>query len=306
LDGTSLLPRPLTPAIRTIPAVDAIAAALLATERDTAWLIATGTLTNIAQLFTKYPELVRHLKGFSIMGGAVGDSFTAAPLGKVHANERFGNWTPYAGKLSGSFSKIGFQARILIKLEFNVVCDPEAAHIVFSNPELAAKATMIPLDVTHQVLATKDVQKLLLHGKGSLELTEQGVPTRKPSILRTMLVELLNFFAHTYAAVFGITAGPPLHDPLAVAVILNGIPEYEIPFYDYEEGQEGRQERYQVSVVTEGTHEEATRGEAQTGRTVVTLLEKGEPGVRIPRGLNVQRFWEVLEECLERAGDKVR
>jgi uridine nucleosidase len=98
LDGTSLLPRPLIPAIRTIPAIDAIAAAILATERDTAWLIATGALTNIAQLFSKYPELVYHIKGFSIMGGAIGDSFTAAPLGKVHARERFGNWTPYAGK----------------------------------------------------------------------------------------------------------------------------------------------------------------------------------------------------------------
>jgi uridine nucleosidase len=98
LDGTSLLPRPLTPGIRTIPAVDAMAQALLATERDTAWLFATGPLTNIAQLFTKYSELVHHLKGFSMMGGAVGDSFTAAPLGKVNSSERFGNCTPYAGK----------------------------------------------------------------------------------------------------------------------------------------------------------------------------------------------------------------
>jgi uridine nucleosidase len=32
------------------------------------------------------------------MGGAIGDSFTTAPLGKVDARERFGNWTPYAGK----------------------------------------------------------------------------------------------------------------------------------------------------------------------------------------------------------------
>jgi uridine nucleosidase len=199
------------------------------------------------------------------------------------------------------------QARILIKqLEFNVACDPEAAHIIFSNPELAAKTTMIPLDVTHQVLATEDVQKLLLYGRGSSELTEKGVLTRKPSLLRTMLVELLNFFARKYATVFGITAGPPLHDPLAVAVILNGIPEYEIPFYDHKEGQEGRHERYQVSIVIEGAHEEAVRGEVETGRTLVTLLEKGKPGVQIPRGLDIQRFWEVLEECLERADDKVR
>jgi uridine nucleosidase len=91
-----------------------------------------------------------------------------------------------------------------------------------------------------------------------------------------------------------------------VAVILDGIPEHEIPFYDYVEGQEGRQERYEVSVVTQGTHEDAVKGETQTGRTVVKMLDKGERGVRIPRGLDVQRFWGTLEECLERADDKIR
>jgi len=74
-----------------------MAAALIATPINSAWLVATGTLTNIAQLFTEYPSLVYHIKGLSIMGGAVGDSFTDAPLGIVHSRERFGNWTPYAG-----------------------------------------------------------------------------------------------------------------------------------------------------------------------------------------------------------------
>lgn len=35
-----------------------------------------------------------------------------------------------------------------------------------------------------------------------------------------MLHDLLTYFAETYARVFGIGAGPPLHDPLAVAAIL--------------------------------------------------------------------------------------
>ncbi len=184
--------------------------------------------------------------------------------------------------------------------EFNIVCDPEAAHLVFSNKELAAKTVMIPLDVTHQVLATKEVQDLLHYGPkpAGLDLRET------PSTLRIMLVELLNFFGHTYATVFGITDGPPLHDPLAVAAVFDGMAEYEIPFYDHEKGQESRKERYQVSINTEGTHEQAVRGETQTGRTVVKLLEDGEVGARIPRGLNVQRFWTILEECLQRADEK--
>jgi inosine-uridine nucleoside N-ribohydrolase len=99
LDGTLLLPPPLFPAITSTAAIDAIAAAVLATPLHTSWLVATGTLTNIAQLFDKYPILVHHLKGLSIMGGAIGNSFTTAPLGRVGPVERFGNWTPYAGKL---------------------------------------------------------------------------------------------------------------------------------------------------------------------------------------------------------------
>ena len=53
--------------------------------------------------------------------------------------------------------------------------------------------------------------------------------------------------------------------------------------------------------MTEGTHEEAQKGTTETGRTVVRLLSEGEEGVKIPRALEISRFWTVLEECLERA-----
>jgi len=119
--------------------------------------------------------------------------------------------------------------------------------------------------------------------------------------LRTMLVELLTFFAATYAEVFDLTEGPPLHDPLAVAVILDGITSEEIPFYDFVEGQE-RKERYEVKVVTEGSHLDAQKG-AETGRTVAKLLPEGEEGVKIPRGLDVKRFWDVLESCVATADE---
>jgi uridine nucleosidase len=101
--------------------------------------------------------------------------------------------------------------------------------------------------------------------------------------------------------VFGITAGPPLHDPLAVAAVLAGT-ESEIPFYDFDvKTSDGvLKERFAVSVVTEGTHEEAHAG-GQTGRTIATLLEPGQDGVRIPRGVNVAHFWRVIEDCIDRA-----
>lgn len=102
---------------------------------------------------------------------------------------------------------------------------------------------------------------------------------------------------------FGITEGPPLHDPLAVAAILTGT-EHEIPFYDYDvKSPEGknRKERFSVEVVTEGTLEDARERGTQTGRTIVKLLPSGSEGVRIPRGLDIPLFWKVIEECCEKA-----
>jgi uridine nucleosidase len=92
---------------------------------------------------------------------------------------------------------------------------------------------------------------------------------------------------------------------LAVAAALAGT-AYEIPFYDFDpKGPEGprRPERFDVKVVTEGTLEEALNQGAQTGRTIVTLLEPGKPGVRIPRGLDIELFWKVIEECCQRADE---
>ena len=290
LDGTDLLPTPLVGAMAE-DAVDAMAKALLSTPKDSAWLIASGACTNVALLFSKHPHVATHIKGLSIMGGAIGDAFTSAPMGKVSgaSSTRIGNWSEWA--------------------EFNILVDPEAADAIFQNPDINKKIILIPLDVTHLVLATPDVLELLSWGTTP---TEKGEAKAKTT-LRIMLVELLTFFADRYASHFGITAGPPLHDPLAVAAIFDGIPGIEIPFRDFVEdeimstgveGTAGHKERYSVSVVTEGSHEDAQKG-AQTGRTIVRLLDEGEEGVKIPRGLDVGRFWTVLEETLQRADDVI-
>jgi uridine nucleosidase len=150
-----------------------MAAALKAQPAGTAWIVATGAVTNVGALIRKHPELASHVKGFSVMGGAVGGGFTDAPLGVIDGKPRIGNWTPYA--------------------EFNILVDPEAASELFSNKDLAPKTTLIPLDLTHQVLATAEVRQTLLYGKDG----EQTGPGKTK--LRTMLVELLYFFAKGYA-----------------------------------------------------------------------------------------------------------
>jgi uridine nucleosidase len=88
LDGTTLLPHP----VRPMPeigvdngAVFAMYDALSKTTPGTAWLIATGALTNIGLLFAVYPSLADHIAGLSIMGGAIGGFFTHAPLGRMQS-----------------------------------------------------------------------------------------------------------------------------------------------------------------------------------------------------------------------------
>ncbi|KAF9741944.1 hypothetical protein PMIN04_005420 [Paraphaeosphaeria minitans] len=271
LDGVTLLPEPVQPPATDIDTLEAMYKALIATPPNTAWLVSTGTLTNISLLFQKYDDLAGHIKGLSIMGGAVGGGFTDAPMGKTKLEGvRFGNWTPYA--------------------EFNIYVDPEASHIVFSHPVLRSKTTLIPLDLTHQVLGTKDVQYTLLYGSDAPLDPAAADTSHTPSRVRALFKQIMVFFASTYAEVFSITEGPPLHDPLAVSAAI--YPE----IFDDKDG-----ERFQVDIVTEGIHSENAEEVGELGRTKVQKLPPGEGGCRIPRGVDLAKFWASVENCLKEA-----
>lgn len=114
-----------------------------------------------------------------------------------------------------------------------------------------------------------------------------------------MLHDLLTFFAHTYSDVFGLPTGPPLHDPVAVAVILFDQANEDLRFDD----RGG--ERWQVEVICEGFHSDLEEEHEQLGRTVVKKLTGSRGGVRIPRTLDVQRFWTVIEQCVQRAESRL-
>ena len=79
-------------------------------------LVPVGPLTNIARAMDKNPEQMRKIKGIVLMGGAF---------------ETHGNVTTTA--------------------EFNIYVDPHAAQRVL---EFGVPITMVPLDVTHQVVLT--------------------------------------------------------------------------------------------------------------------------------------------------------
>ncbi|THA31244.1 nucleoside hydrolase [Streptomyces sp. A1547] len=86
--------------------------------------------------------------------------------------------------------------------EFNVQADPEAADIVFRS---GVPLTMCGLNVTHQALATPEIVARF-----------EGLGTE----LGHVCAELLTFFGSTYRRLWGFQ-DPPLHDPVAVARVID-------------------------------------------------------------------------------------
>ncbi|WP_328619124.1 MULTISPECIES: nucleoside hydrolase [unclassified Streptomyces] len=86
--------------------------------------------------------------------------------------------------------------------EFNIQADPEAADIVFRS---GVPLTMCGLNVTHQALATPEIVARF---------------ERLGTDLGQVCAELLTFFASTYRTLWGFQ-DPPLHDPVAVARVID-------------------------------------------------------------------------------------
>lgn len=147
--------------------------------------------------------------------------------------------------------------------EFNIWMDPEAADVVLkSNLPL----TMCGLDVTHQALVTKEVFKRLEQMGTSLSNTVIG---------------LLKFFAQTYEEVFEMP-DPPLHDPVAIAVLIDPTVTTNRLVH--------------VEVELNGTF---TRG-----ATVVDIYNRsgGRPNVSVALGLDAPKFWDLMLSAVEQAG----
>ncbi len=84
--------------------------------------------------------------------------------------------------------------------EFNIYVDPEAAREVF---ESGLPITMVGLDVTHQAGAGPEERERL----------------RATGRVGGVVAGFLDFFASTYERSFGFDS-PPLHDPVAVAAVV--------------------------------------------------------------------------------------
>lgn len=110
------LPEPTMP-LQPGHAVDWLVDTLMAAGDGDITLCPIGPLTNIAMAIVKEPRILPKIREIVLMGGG----FFAG-----------GNITPAA--------------------EFNIYCDPHAAHVVFAS---GVKLTMMPLDVTQQARTTR-------------------------------------------------------------------------------------------------------------------------------------------------------
>jgi uridine nucleosidase len=144
------------------------------------------------------------------------------------------------------------------------------------------------------VLATKEVRNSVLFSHPAVNDASSQSPL--PSSLRVLFWQVLCYFTDTYAEVFALTQGPPLHDPLAVAAILE-------PAIFGTAGH-GESEFFKISIVTEGAHDIDVSKVGELGRTKVELLPAGTKGVRIPRSVDVANFWLMIEDCLKIADGK--
>jgi ribosylpyrimidine nucleosidase len=129
-------------------------------------VVTTGPMTNLALALKLEPKIKDHIHEIVLMGGAIAN----------------GNVTPAA--------------------EFNIQCDPEAAHIVFNS---GCTVKMFGLDVTRKVLVLPSVIERMSHIKN------------KASIL---FRDLMTVFNKNQKHVFGFEGGP-LHDPVTIAYLID-------------------------------------------------------------------------------------
>ena len=164
IDGVDVF-EPDTP-LQEQHAVDFIVQTLLGAEEHSITLVPTGPLSNIGSAIEKDAKILQHVKEIVVMGGAMREG---------------GNRSPSA--------------------EFNILADPHAADIVFS---CGRPITVMGLDVTHQVLSTRERVARIRAIKNTVAEATAG---------------MLSFF-HRYDSKKYGTEGAPLHDPCTIAWLL--------------------------------------------------------------------------------------
>ncbi|MBQ7795546.1 MAG: nucleoside hydrolase [Lachnospiraceae bacterium] len=128
-------------------------------------LVPVGPLTNIGMALRLAPEIIHKIDRIVLMGGSWG----------------LGNYTAAA--------------------EFNILADPEAAHVVFTS---GVPIVMMGLDLTHQALADMNVIERM-----------EGIGNKAGKLFG----DIMRFTFETQR-MFGLEAGP-VHDVTAMAYVID-------------------------------------------------------------------------------------
>ncbi len=206
------------------------------TELGELTLVPIGPLTNIAAALYRDPTLPERVREISLMGGSL----------------TFGNATPAA--------------------EFNIWCDPEAAHVVFTS---GIPIKMVGLNVTRQVAATPERRQQI-----------RSMRTRTAGIV----ADMLDFYSERLRVLSGLPGGS-MHDPLAVAALVD--PDVL------------RFEPMHVAIELRGTHTygmtlcDARHLRADNPAAGRAREPRGEPpNAEVAVAVNADRFWEMFLDTL--------
>lgn len=194
-------------------------------SKEKVTVVTTGPMTNLALAMRMEPRIIDNIEEVVLMGGSYQN----------------GNVTPAA--------------------EFNIYCDPEAAHIVFNAP---IKVTMVGLDVTRKVLVLPSVVERM-----------QKVNNRASN----MFTQLMKVFNENQKRVFGFE-GAPLHDPVTIAYLIDP-----------------------TLLEVKHVHCEIDIDHGFSyGRTNCDMFSYLglEKNTYVASGINVNLFWDIIEEALRR------
>jgi purine nucleosidase len=159
------LPQPKMP-LQAKHGVDHLVDTLRAASPKSITLCFLGPLTNLGMALVKAPDIASRIEQLVLMGGGYFEG---------------GNITPTA--------------------EFNIYVDPHAADIVFKS---GIPITVVPLDVTHRVLSTRDrIERIRTLGNRCGKA----------------VAEMLSFSERFDLEKYG-SDGAPLHDPCVIAYLL--------------------------------------------------------------------------------------
>ena len=234
--GATGLDGPNLPPAEVVPHSDHAVDLLLAISRKVPdlYLLPIGPLTNIACALLKDSTLQHRIKGISLMGGSL----------------TFGNITQFA--------------------EFNIYCDPEAAHVVFTS---GIPIKMVGINVTHQVLALPKY-RAAIRGMGT--------------ITSNHVADMLDFYSERETVLTGL-AGGSMHDPLAVAALV--APDV-LSFEPMHVAIELAGNLTAGMTVCEGRHLGAD------SRALKPRMRGEAPNAEVAVAVNAPRFWELFLDTL--------